>query len=158
MPTYAMKSVSMRETSRGVSFVGTLHKNGKRIATVENDGSGAETCVYWDAVRDLRAEEERVFLSWYEAHRSGHWSEDFPPHLGLAVEMLLDWHDFDGMSKQRFLLRNPADSECIQTAEVPPELRNDVARGLAERYAAFEVWDSTSHRWNPVSTLVDAAV
>ena len=93
MPTYAMKSVSMRETSRGVSFVGTLHKNGKRIATVENDGSGAETCVYWDAVRDLRAEEERVFLSWYEAHRSGHWSEDFPPHLGLAVEMLLDWLD-----------------------------------------------------------------
>ncbi|UQN10149.1 hypothetical protein [Deinococcus sp. QL22] len=75
---YALKNVKTLDTSDGYAFTATLHKDGKKVANVENSGHGGPTMVWWST----RAHED-VFGAWVATLGS----YTYPPMLGMETPL-----------------------------------------------------------------------
>lgn len=153
---YDVKGVKYLPTHDGVAFTGTLLKDGKRIGTIENGGTGGPNVARFDT-RDAEA----AFRAWvatlgthtYPAR--GALPEFTVPHdEETAIECLLqidderrEARDFDRRAKTAIVYREHGDrSDQYRSAKFASTLTP--TRALAAYRASAPWWSRVTEVWH----------
>ena len=148
MAEYTVKNVKTLETSDGVAFTATVYRDGKRIGTAENSGTGGPNFYWFDDPDDYG----RLVAAAREEFGEGFEVEDLL--IGRLVDDVLLKREWSRAARTKvlFVLDGENPRESYRYVKCPPAQRAEaiayIHRESPGRVPSF--YRAETNEWAPV--------
>ncbi len=159
--TYEMKNIKKLSTHNGVALTGTLYRDGKRIATVEDQGNGGSLWINWI---ESEKTEYPILREWFLNNCAGHWTERHKNDENceeMAIELIIEISENNKDSKKSIVVRVVGDEIYPGLPNVEQyKLKNatitdtNALYSIVNQLPTAEVWDSSIQKYVRVDALL----
>lgn len=159
--TYEMKNIKKLSTHNGVALTGTLYRDGKRIATVEDQGNGGSLWISWI---ESEKTEYPILREWFFNNCAGHWTERHKNDENceeMAVELIIEISENNKDSKKSIVVRVVGDEIYPGLPNVEQyKLKNatiadtNALYSIVNQLPTAEVWDSSIQKYVRADALL----
>jgi hypothetical protein len=157
---FTLKNVKTLNTYDGVAFTASIYRDGVRVGTAENSGTGGPNMInaltlHWKDTEALIAELDE----WLKTHCAGHWTAEYVNDAGvrgdLAIDLLFERgeeaRELRKRGKKNIIFRLPEDVGQAMFREIPrsagPEMH--IVAHIARKHENAEIWDGET--WKAVA-------
>ena len=144
---YEIKALKSLRTSDGIAYTANLYCDGKKVGSVENQGTGGPTNVWWNDQRGGVSAMREAFTAWAQVTLGDDTDEE------SGVESLITWYENDKASKKEIIFKKEADPASEwQEAPIFALKCSDLDRkamrdAILKKFPNGSVWDTNQHRW-----------